>query len=410
MSAAPRAAPRRLERGVYCRITIEGKTEYGSRCDDLDGVTRWRWGFPSLVKARQDYHARRAVVRRDRETAGETTPTRATLAELVQAHLPTILNKRASYAQIRTRLEWWADRFKARPVLTLKAVDIERGMAALMASGLTGATANRYAAQLRHLMRKHVSPLAWVEELWRRIEWYDEPQPSLTPLTDQQEDRLYAALDFTDALYTRLDILIGLRLRQFFTLRWDWLDWAPGLLHLPSFKRHPARTLPLSQEALAIFAVLWEEQGRPESGWIFPRRQQTFIGAGRGLWKPGPILIDRSAPLNPHNWYRRRYRPAIERAGLPETVTFHTLRKTWASRVGPHAPARILQILGGWRDSKVVERYCQPYEEAMRSAMEQGARVPTKSVIKVSHGLYHPTGKLAQLIKNKEKRPRSSGG
>ncbi|MGH7230127.1 MAG: tyrosine-type recombinase/integrase, partial [Nitrospiraceae bacterium] len=48
--------------------------------------------------------------------------------------------------------------------------------------------------------------------------------------------------------------------------------------------------------------------------------------------------------------------------GLPignKGVTFHSLRKTWASRMGPHTPVRILQILGGWSSLKMVEDYCQ---------------------------------------------------
>jgi integrase len=103
--------------------------------------------------------------------------------------------------------------------------------------------------------------------------------------------------------------------------------------------------------------------------------------------------------MNPRNWYRRKYHPAVLAAGLQNGITFHTLRHTWASRMGPHTPSRILQILGGWGDLKLTERYCQPFEDAMHNAMEQGAIVHKKSVGKVSGDFSAPTQKIRNLLK-----------
>ncbi|MGH7233037.1 MAG: tyrosine-type recombinase/integrase [Nitrospiraceae bacterium] len=87
-------------------------------------------------------------------------------------------------------------------------------------------------------------------------------------------------------------------------------------------------------------------------------------------------------------------------------MTFHSLRKTWASRMGPHTPVRILQILGGWSSLKMVEDYCQPHEESLREAMEKGAQsgVP-KSVEQVSDDHGPVTIKALQLLKRKENGP-----
>ena len=56
--------------------------------------------------------------------------------------------------------------------------------------------------------------------------------------------------------------------------------------------RHPAGLLPVTQEGMAILAILWEQQGRPTDGWIFPVRKVTAVGTGYTQWDVGPIRTD----------------------------------------------------------------------------------------------------------------------
>jgi len=397
--------PTRFERGVYQRVT-NGKDEYGSRCDEIDGTTQWCWGFSTAAKARADYHARRTAVRDRRKAGGLIVPTTHTMAQLRDEYLSTIKGKRVAYKDRKRHLDFWAAHFGKQPVLTITPVQVEQALVALKdTKGLHNATANRYAESLRRLMRKMVSPFAWVQEFWRKVELYDEPRPLPNPLTEEQEDRLYASLDPQDALYARLDVLIGLRLMQFFSLRWEYLWWDQALLGLPAFKRHPARRLPLIQEAMAIFAVLWEQQHRPKSGWIFPMRRTRWIGVVgqlRVLQRVKDPIIDPTRHLNAHNWYNLRYRTAVLKVGL-DGVTFHTLRKTWASRLGPFVPERILQILGGWLSVAPVKHYCLPFDHAIRDAMER-AHTAQKSVVKVSPDHCIPVGKMAELVERQKEK------
>ncbi|MDE3051663.1 MAG: hypothetical protein KGJ48_17390, partial [Nitrospirota bacterium] len=87
---------------------------------------------------------------------------------------------------------------------------------------------------------------------------------------------------------------------------------------------------------MAILAILWEQQGRPTDGWIFPVRKVTAVGTGYKQWDVGPIRTDPIRHTNPCNWYRRKYHPAVLAAGLQNGITFHPLRHTWASLMGPH--------------------------------------------------------------------------
>ncbi|MDO8357204.1 MAG: tyrosine-type recombinase/integrase [Nitrospirota bacterium] len=374
----------RIERGVYRRIT-HGKDEFGSRADDLSGKTTWIWGFPTLAKARQDYQARRATVRHTRDTAGQVRTTQATVEDLITEFLPTVAHLSA-YREQKRFGEWWKQHFKKRPVLTLDAMAIRQAMVLLRKSGRSTGTVNHYVKFLRHMMRVMVRPKAWVIELWADVR-LERPAP-MTPhiLTLEQEDRLLDALSVEDALRVGLATAIGIRLTQFFSLRWEWVSWNNRALALPPFKRHPGRTLPLPTIAMVILEQFWLTQGKPEQGWVFQ---------AKGF---------RTRPVNAHNWYNRHYAVAVKKAGLSDLkVTFHTLRRTWASRTGQTTPARILQALGGWSNMQMAELYCQPFDEAMREAMERGAVQGSKKSVGKMSGEKTPIRKsIIKLLKNKD--------
>ena len=375
-------AAQRVERGIYRRVVNE-KEEFGTRADDVTGKTVWTWGFPTLPKARQAYQTRRAAVRQMRDTAGQVRPTKATVEDLIAEFLPTVSHLDAAREQVRFGA-WWSAYFKKRPVLTIQALDIRQAMVVLRKEGRSTGTVNHYVKFLRHMMKVMVRPKSWVIELWAdvRLEKPLIAKPHI--LTPEQEDRLMACMSAEDALRVCLATLIGIRLTQFFSLRWEWVLWKDSGLALPPFKRHPARLLPLRQAAILILEKLWTAQGRPEQGWVFQ---------AKGF---------RGRPVNAHNWYNRHYSVAVKKAGLADLkVTFHTLRRTWASRTGQTTPARILQSLGGWSNIAMAELYCQPFDGVMREAMERGAlQGVEKSVGKVS-GIEVPIrSSLLNLLKS----------
>lgn len=191
-------------------------------------------------------------------------------------------------------------------------------MVLLRKGGRSTGTVNHYVKFLRHMMRVMVRPKAWVIELWAdvRLDKSESKIPHI--LTTEQEDRLLEALPNQDALRVCLATILGIRLTQFFSLRWEWVSWKNRALSLPPFKRHPARTLPLPTGALLILERSWTEQGQPEQGWVFQ---------AKGF---------RARPVNAHNWYNRHYSVAVRKAGLDGLkVTF-----TPCAGPGPAVPAR----------------------------------------------------------------------
>lgn len=380
----PKRAKDPADRGLELRRTPEGTKAWYARLLWF-GQDRRFGPFASKTEARNEYGRRKAELRDLRLRPGEVKPTTATVDHTYRHdYLPSVQGRVSGYKNLTRYAEFWCARFKGRPWLSLAPSDVELAMADLRRTrldqhpgGRRPATVNQYVQNLRYVMRKYVRPRAWVLDFWAAVT-LDDPTKGRTPptiLTIEQEERLYQALDPDDALAVRLAVLTGLRLSHFFALRWDWVRWESQVLDISAFKRREARSLPLPLEAVAILAVLWEAQGRPEHGWVFPIRKQTYRGAGRGRWTKGPVIRMPTGHLNGHNWYNRRYAPAVKAAGLaPLKVTFHTLRRTWASRIGSRAPGRILQILGGWSSLKQVEIYCHPHDTATRMAMEQGAQ------------------------------------
>ena len=189
--------------------------------------------------------------------------------------------------------------------------------------------------------------------------------------------------------------LIGIRQGLFFALRWEWVIWKQAGLRLPSYKRQKAFWLPLSTDAMALLRSFHIEQGRPAKGWIFP------------------APIQNSTRFNPHihqdahNWYNRTFKPLLCQLGMGH-LTFHALRRTWATALGEHVPQRVLQLLGNWADSKVTERYARPGDSSLRAGMELVAR-SFGTAKKLPRKQRSVSPRVRKLLKNNEC-PRSSVG
>ncbi len=233
-------------------------------------------------------------------------------------------------------------------------------------------------------MTRMVKPRAWVLEFWSEI-----PLPKPTPkrertvYTEAQEASLYRQMREFDILFCRLAYLLGIREGQMVTLRWEDVAWHAQALALPAFKKHRARTIPLSMEALAILGYWWQQQGQPMRGWVCP----DLVG-NQHLLRPAETDVH----MDYHNWYNRHFLKAIHRADLAGLgLDFHTLRHTWTTRLGDKIPTRVLQFLGGWSDLKLVERYAKnALSGTMLEAMEhastfgsEGAKEALKAILEV---------------------------
>ncbi len=339
----------------YLRIAVHGQMQ--------------RFGKPHGFRTKDEARIFRDRLRasvRDRGQFPGQERTGDTLDELRTAYLATIKGKRASYRDIAIQLHWWADRFPNRPILSLRPNDVSTAITAL-GERVSGTTANYYAANLRAMMRRMVKPFSWVLDFWRDVERFPMVQRVMPIYTAEDIQRIFAAATERDALLIYLNLLIGVRRATHFALRWEWVQWEHQLLQLPTIKRQKSFALPLSVTALEILGKFHGEQGKPREGWIFPARWQN---SGR---------INPRIHMDPHNWYNRTFKPLLRGLGLGH-LTFHALRRTWATALGRKAPQRIVQALGNWADVRVVGRYTIPQEDSMREGMEWVAQSLAQSV------------------------------
>lgn len=346
--------------GIYYRIKAWSRTSYKGPCESV------RQARQARVQALAEY---------GRQRAGGLTaaPTQQTIAEIVIVYLEEQNGQVEDYRAQARYGEFWTARFGPRPVLSLTPAEVRRARASLKNKDLTDSTANHYVKFLRTMMTRLVKPRAWVLEFWSEIEIPKAlPATTRSVYTADQEARLHRKLRPIDILFCRLAYLLGIRAGQIATLQWPmvaWTEGAFGLVKLPKFKRHPARSIPLVAESLAILQYLWQQQRKPERGPVFPALGQTALS------------------MNYHNWYNRHFLKALKAAKLDGLgLDFHALRHTWATRLGSKVPTRVLQILAGWTDIRMAEPYTgtiadQIHTEAMAHVSRFGSKTAVKRIL-----------------------------
>ena len=100
-------------------------------------------------------------------------------------------------------------------------------------------------------------------------------------------------------------------------------------------------------------------------------------------------------PLRHSNFYRRLFRPGVERAGLPDGVRFHDLRHTYAGFLiaeGAH-PKAIMERMGHSSITVTLDRYghlLPSLEEHLTNALDVSGRAaqqgPARDRARIAHG------------------------
>lgn len=100
-------------------------------------------------------------------------------------------------------------------------------------------------------------------------------------------------------------------------------------------------------------------------------------------------------PLRHSNFYRRHFRPAVERAGLPAGVRFHDLRHTYGGFLiseGAH-PKAIMERMGHSSITVTLDRYghlLPTLEEHLTEALNRSGkaahRVSARDRARIAHG------------------------
>lgn len=233
------------------------------------------------------------------------------------------LKERAHKASLRndtTAITFFRKHFKYLDEINRDKVD-------KLVADKSPATANRYVAFLRALLRLAEREWEWIDrapvlrmrqEAKRRIRW----------ITPDEAAKLIAAIGERHRNPIRFALATGLRRSNVLGLEWRQVDLQRGCawIHPDQAKARRAIAVPLNDDALA---VLREQQGR----------HPTLVFGGQ---------------KRPDS---RVWQKALARAGLSD-FRWHDLRHTWASwHAQSGTPMQVLQEMGGWETAEMVQRY-----------------------------------------------------
>lgn len=242
----------------------------------------------------------------------------------------TEMNHKRTIDHDRRKLEW------LQPLLGQKRlVEIDRFVIAdigkLKAEQASPATANRYLALIRAILRRAVFEWEWLTKP-PRIHLYKEPSRRIRWLTADQVRTLLDELLPHQRDAVLFALATGLRHANVAGLKWEQIDMTRRTAWLFADQVKNGEELHVSLNDTAL-DVLKRRHGK-HSAYVFTYRNR-------------PIKR-----FNTRAWYK-----AMKRAGI-ENFRWHDLRHTWASwLVQQGVPLYSVQEMGGWKTHKMVRRY-----------------------------------------------------
>lgn len=150
----------------------------------------------------------------------------------------------------------------------------------------------------------------------------------------------------------------GMRPKECFSLRWEFVDWARSIYANPKGKTATARrNIPLLHESLTILQRRHSESGSSREGWVFP----TFSCAGH------------------LNSIQKPFSDARKAAGLPATMCLYTARHGFATEVAPLISLRGLMDIMGHSNAMTALRYQHPQTDDLVAKLAQIRSAPMAS-------------------------------
>jgi integrase len=255
-------------------------------------------------------------------------------------------------------LRWFDDHLREADVqgITREVIDELR---ALKAEEQSQATADRYMALLRAILRKCVSDWSVLDSA-PKVPMYRPRIAEPRFLTQAEFDRLVKELPEHLKLAARFAVLTGLRMRSMLSLEWGRVDLKARRAWVPGEQMKAGRThgIPLSTAAVNVLKEL--RKLSPDTEYVF-------------TWKGEPV----------DDCNGRAFKEAVKRAGF-QALRWHDLRHTWASwAVQNGVTLHELMQLGGWSSYQMVLRYAHLAPDHLAEAAE---KVSAPGRIRASRG------------------------
>lgn len=189
----------------------------------------------------------------------------------------------------------------------------------------------------------------------RQVQKYEEHNERNRYLTQEEEDRLLSEMSGARAhlkAVVQIAINTGMRRGEILGLRWSWIDFIRGFIHLPSeaTKTAKPRSIPMNQLVRALLTDIRETRESSEFVFASPKTSGSLTDIKHGFVS------------------------ACEDAKVID-FKFHDLRHTAATRLADAGadPFVIAEILGH-SDLRMTKRYTHATDERKRQALERLAQ------------------------------------
>ena len=237
---------------------------------------------------------------------------------------------KATHEEDKAKLRWLQPYLRTKPLDSIHR-ELIAGIAAAKAEQSSPATANRYLALIRAVLRKAAFEWEWIDRV-PKVKLYREAKRRIRWITPEQAQMLLRELPSHQAEVVLFALSTGLRQSNVLKLEWSQVDLARKVAWIHADQAKGRKPIHVSLNSVAV-AVLVRQVGK------HPERVFTYNGK--------PI-----AWANTHAW-----RAALKRAGI-EDFRWHDLRHTWASWLIQHGtPMYVVQEMGAWESEGMVRRY-----------------------------------------------------
>ena len=354
------------------------KARFGIRYQDPEGKYRREW-FETLAEAQTTLELRREQVangtfrpeRLGRWSKAKQKPCRPgnqsrlvseVIDEVLAESLATLRDKR----QDRRFAEEWKRELGTRTLEEVQPADILQWRRRVMTTPcektgrpLTPGTINKYTTFLSKVYTYAVDngytthhPVRSTRRGRSGFKKLDDQHKEDAVLLVEQQAMLHQAMAPNDYRIVVLAIETGLRQGNLFGMRREWVDLERRVIRVPgeSFKGKRWHLVRLNATAVKLLREMLAEH---DSDWLLPN-PKTRAGHVDPLW-----------------WYKLRWKPAVEKAGL-KGLKFHALRATCATRMF-EAGATVEEVRQqlGHATVTMVMRYARVVESHRSDVLER---------------------------------------
>lgn len=309
----------------------------------------------SKSDARALYQERKTEVRRIKKglaKAPEDKPNKSLLfKEFVRSCYPE-LQQFETWKNMKRMAEMWTKGFGSRTLVQVARIANQEAIKrreVLRKRGKSPASCNRETAFLKALLSRAVKNGLLDKNPLEHLDLLPEDNNRSRILRGDEEPLLQSVMTAEQFEVVEMAVQTGIRRGKLLSLAWKHIDFENGgWITVEKAKAGSSRQVPMTDR---VRAILERRYTCKNSLWVFPNKSGTNH-------------------VNPNNWYNRVWRPALEKAGI-EGLTFHDLRRTFASRMAMGGQGgRTLSGILGHKSSKTTDRYAHLDPEAFRAAIQ----------------------------------------